>query len=173
MKNSFISRNWKTLLIIVITIILIAVLLAVKGMVAETLMPFIFFLGFLFLFYTALKPWKKPGYYIVLTIFSAVIFAIFFLGGFSFLGRLNLFNKSAEDIIFSIGFALFAGIIAGFAGMMTYSKGWQRLIYSGVALSLLALNILLTCLNPPDLNNSIKTGGWIIIGLQLIIVAIQ
>jgi hypothetical protein len=171
MKNSYVSRNWKTLLILLIAVILIAVPLAVKGMIAETLMPFMFFFGFLLLFYIVSRPWRKPLYYIVMTIISAVLFAILFLGGFSILGKLNLPGKSADDLIFSIGFAFFAGIIAGFAGILTYSKNWQRLIYSGVTLSLLALIILLTCLNPPNLKDSLKAGGWIIMGLQLFITA--
>jgi hypothetical protein len=171
MNNNFSPHNWKTLLILIIAIILIAVPLAVKGMIVETLMPFMFFFGFLFLFYTVLRPWRKPLYYIVMTIISTVLFVILFMGGFSFFGKLNLSGRSAEDLMFSIGFAFFAGIIAGFAGILTYSKGWQRLIYSGVTLSFLALTILLTCLNPPNLKDSIKMGGWIIIGFQLIITA--
>jgi|WetSurSiteA1Bulk_404760.scaffolds.fasta_scaffold05246_2 hypothetical protein len=171
MKNSYVSRNWKTLLILLIAVILIAVPLSVKGMITETLMPFMFFFGFLFLFYMVLRPWRKPLYYIVMAIISIVLFAILFLGGFSILEKLNLFGKSSEDLRVSIGYAFFAGIIAGFAGVLTYSKSWQRLIYSGVSLSLLALALLLTCLNPPNLADSLKTGGWIIMGLQIFITA--
>jgi hypothetical protein len=171
MKNNFVSRNWKTLLFLITAVILIAFPLAVKGMVAEALMPFMFFAGFLILFYTILRPWGKPVYYIVLTIISVVLFAILFMGGFGFLGGLNITDKSDEDLLWSVGLAFVAGIIAGLAGILKYSKGWQRLVYSGVALSLLAIIILLTCLNAPVLSFSIKTGGWIMMGLQLIITA--
>jgi hypothetical protein len=171
MNNNFVSRNLKTILLLLIAVIAIVVSLTVRGMIAETLMPFTFFFGFLIIFYTMLRPWGKPVYYIVMTIISVVLFALLFMGGFSFLAKLNLTSKSDDDLIWSVGFAFAAGIIAGLAGILTYSKGWQRLIYSGVTLSILAIAILLICLNRPDLKNAIKAGGWIIMGLQLIITA--
>ena len=130
-----------------------------------------FFFGFFLLFYIILRPWGKPVYYVVMTIISVVLFAILFMGGFNILVKLTPPGKSDEDLIWSVGFAFIAGITAGLTGILTYSKGWQRLIYSGAALSLLAFTILFTCMTPPNLKNSIRIGEWIMLGLQLIITA--
>jgi hypothetical protein len=169
MSSNFISRNRKTLLFSVIALIPVAVSLLVKGKIAETLMPFMFFFGFSLLFYTILRPWGKPEYYVVMIIISVVLFAILFMGGFNILVKLTPPGKSDEDLIWSVGFAFIAGITAGLTDILTYSKVWQRLIYSGTALSLLAFTILFTCVTPPNLKNSIRIGEFIILGLQLII----
>lgn len=172
MKSNFISRSWKTLLLLLIAVIIIAYPLAVKSMTAETLMPFMFLIGFFLLFYAILSPWGKPMYFIILTAISTVLFIILFMGGFDILVKLTPKVKSDGDLIWSVGVAFVSGIIAGFAGILTCSKGWQRLVYSGATLSFLAITILYTCLDPPNLKNSIRIGIWIALGLQLISIAV-
>jgi hypothetical protein len=121
-----IKKNWLAISLFIIGVIMITITLFHGGVGGLTPIMLLFFMGLIFLFIALLNPWggKSWKYYIILL---AVLIFISILPLFigekydlvQIQSRLQIPGHWAEDMIWSIGFILFAGYLAGIIGFFT------------------------------------------------------
>lgn len=120
MSNNSISRyvqqNWKK--VVFISIMLVSVPLMIIPIIKGFYSGFHYLMllgGVIFFFYGLLQLFRRPVYYIILgAIFLFLL--IFELKGDDFF-NMSLLSHLGEDIAISVGFFLFAGIIASIVGI--------------------------------------------------------
>jgi hypothetical protein len=179
MKNKFLSQFdagilRRTLILLIIALVLIAIPIIGNGMNDNSWLVIFFYIGFGLFFFALLYPWRKASYYLILSMVFLILFALLWLFGVSFLVKLELHDKRAEDIAWFIGFACFIGVIASMIGIFIFTRGWQRIPCTAAAVSILTIAIMMSPLMspPPILNNVLLTVERIFMGLQLLIAII-
>ena len=131
MRNKFLKRFdsdnlRKTFIYLVIAVLLIIASLFpgfVKGNSCGTIL---FLIGCIMFFYAALHPWEKAIYYFILLVISVILLILLFKVGIGILvkieSKLQIPNRWAESMAWTIGGVCFAGIIAGIIGALRFRK---------------------------------------------------
>jgi hypothetical protein len=129
MKNKFLTmmkanKNWLTVLLFVIAVLIITTMLLHVGVRALPATKLLYFTGFIALFFALLNPWGRMSwkYYLILLGVLVVLSVLpFFLGDeydlVKIQARRQIPGHWAEDMAWSIGFILFTGYLAGIIGL--------------------------------------------------------
>jgi hypothetical protein len=165
MKNHLISlfgANHKrnTLILAVCAVLLISVSL-VAGISDNLPMIAMLLAGLIFLCFAVLHTWEKASYFAILTAVCFLILILDFIWPFI-----------SEDIAMAAGFGCFAGIVTGIIGIFTRIKGWQRLLFGGSLISLVALAIISTNTGLPSKEQYAPLNEWILIIVAQVIITI-
>ena len=119
--SPYVQQNWKK--VAFITMMLVSVPLMIIPIIKGFFSGFHYLMllgGVIFFFYGLLHLFRKPVYYIILgTIFLFLL--IFELKGDDIF-NMRLLSYLGEDIAFSVGFFLLAGIIASIVGIALGKK---------------------------------------------------
>lgn len=126
MMNKFLSRFdadnlGKTVIYVVIAILLIIASLFIRLTNVKSLTGIIFFIGFVMFFYSSLRLWEKPKYYLVLAVISLILILLLLFVGIPILMKMHLHRK-VEDIAAPIGGVCISGFIAGIIGALRFRK---------------------------------------------------
>lgn len=124
--NKFLSRFdadnlGKTVIYVVIAILLIIASLFIRLTNVKSLTGIIFFIGFVMFFYSSLRLWEKPKYYLVLAVISLILILLLLFVGIPILMKMHLHRK-VEDIAAPIGGVCISGFIAGIIGALRFRK---------------------------------------------------
>lgn len=148
----------KTIIFAVIAVLLISASIII-GVTDNLPMIAIFFAGIIFIYFAVLHPWKKASSFAVLFGVCFVILILDFIWPFI-----------SEGIAMGVGFVCLAGIISGIIGIFSRIKSWRRLPFSASLLSIIALAIISSCLNNPNIEHIAPMSEWmLIIGLQIFV----
>lgn len=161
MKNHFLSlfkceNIRRTIILAIIGCLLISVSLII-GTSDNIPMIAILLAGMIFLYFALLHSWKRASSFAVLTVVFFVLLVFDFI-----------WPLITESIAMGFGFVCLAGIISGIIGIFSRIKGWQRLPYLSALLSLMALALISTNFDNPNIEQIAPMKVWIlIIGGQL------
>ena len=127
MKNKLLSRFdsenlTKTMVYLVIAILLIAIPFFTGFVKGNSLARIILFIGEIIFFYSALRYWENPIYYLVLVVISIILFLLLCFVGVNILVKMYSHGHEAEDIAWTIGGGCVAGFIAGISGVFRFRK---------------------------------------------------
>ena len=130
MKNHFFSRFdaeylKKTVIYFLIAVSLIAISLIV-GISDNFLTIAMLLSGIVLFLYAVLHPWEKAIYYFILFVISVILLILLFKVGIGILvkieSKLQIPNRWAESMAWTIGGVCFAGLIAGIIGALRFRK---------------------------------------------------
>ncbi len=114
--SHYVQQNWKK--VVFITMMLVSVPLMIIPIIKGFYTGFHYLMllgGVIFFFYGLLHLFRRPVYYIILGAIFLLLLIIELKGDDIF--NMRLLSYLGEDIAFSVGFFLLAGIIASIVGI--------------------------------------------------------